>query len=87
MILEFTFILAALATAGLLARFFPELTARWFKRIQQFKTVIYGVFVILVASVLVGSGSPWLVLWGFAMLVLLALALIVDGPLEDRVMP
>jgi hypothetical protein len=45
------------------------------------------VLVILVASVLIGSGSPALVLWGFAMLLLLVLALVVDGPLEDKVMP
>jgi len=85
MILEATFILAAVATAILLVRFYPEATARWFNRIQKFRRVIYGVFVVLVASVLVGSGNAVLVLWGFAMLVLLGLALVIDGPLEDYV--
>jgi len=85
MILEGTAILAAVATAILLVRYYPEKTARWFNRIQTFKSVIYGVLVVLVASVLIGSGSPGLVLWGFAMLVLLGLALVIDGPLEDLV--
>lgn len=85
MILELTAILAAVATAILLVRFYPETTARWFNRVQQFKRVVYGLFIILVASVLIGSGSAPLVFWGFAMLVLLALALIVDGPMEDYV--
>jgi len=85
MILEGTAILAAVATAILLVQFYPEATARWFNRIQTFKRLIYGVLVVLVASVLIGSGSPGLVLWGFAMLVLLGLALVIDGPLEDYV--
>ena len=87
MILEGTAALGAVTTAILLVRFYPETTARWFKRVQTFRNILYAALVILVASVLIGSGSPLLVLWGFAMLVLLALALVVDGPLEDRVMP
>jgi len=87
MILETTFILAAVVTAIILVRVSPEATARWFKRIQRFRRAIYGIFVVLVASVLYGSGSPALVLWGFAMLVLLALALVIDSPLEDKIAP
>lgn len=85
MIIEGTAILVAVATAILLARVYPEATARWFNRIQTFKNVIYGVLVVLVATVLIGSGSPALVVWGFAMVVLLGLTLVIDGPLEDYV--
>ena len=85
MILEGTAVLAAVATAILLVQFYPDWTAKWFKRIQKFRKTIYGIFTILLASVFIGSGSPWLILWGFALLVLLGLALIIDGPLEDYV--
>ncbi len=85
--IELLLVLAAVATAIGLVRLWPEATARWFNRIQKFRRVFYGVFIVLVASVLIGSGSPGLVLWGFALLVLIGLSLIVDGPLEDKVMP
>ncbi|MFW5956761.1 MAG: hypothetical protein ACOCQY_05095 [Halorhabdus sp.] len=84
MFLELTLALSAVATAIFLVRVYPDATARWFNRIQRFRRAIYAVLIVLVASVLIGSGSPGLMLWGFALLVLTALSLVVDGPLEDH---
>lgn len=72
--------LASIAVAFVIYYLFPEATEEWFWRIARARRLVFGVFSILVAFVLLGSGSLLLMLTGGIILGLVALGAIFNGP-------
>lgn len=77
---ELVIILAAVAAAIALVMADKETTERWFRRIAAARAVIFGVLSVIVALFLVGSGSPMLMLLGFAALVYGVLWIVFESP-------
>lgn len=61
---ELIIILATILVAAALVYWFPNATRRWFDRIMAIRRAIFLVFLVLLGFVLIGSGSPLLILWG-----------------------
>lgn len=77
------FIVAAIVTAYLAVRLFPEATRRWFNRAMAARKTILGVVAVIVAFAFVASGYPPLVILGFLMFVYIALYLFFEEPHEE----
>lgn len=67
---------------GLLYWQFPEATRRWFERIQLTRQVVWGLFLLGVAFVMLNSGIPSLILGGAIVLGYAVLYAIYEKPHE-----
>lgn len=61
---------------------FPDETRKWFRRLSMARQLIFGALAIIVAMVLIGSGSPLLILIGALALAWATWWLLVDEPYE-----
>jgi multisubunit Na+/H+ antiporter MnhG subunit len=78
-----TTILFAFAFIGLalLAYYlFPDVVSRWFNWFTTARQAVWGVFSILVAFVLLGTGSPTLIIAGGFIIVAATLTLVIEDP-------
>jgi|GEM_PF-418201 multisubunit Na+/H+ antiporter MnhG subunit len=73
----------AFVGAALLAYYlFPDVITRWFQIFTTARQATYAVFSLLVAFVFLGTGSTTLVLIGGFILVIAALTLVIQDPLD-----
>lgn len=76
-------LLAAAVAFGLalaLVKIHPEPTKKWFRRIMRFRAIIGAIVGVVVALLLIGTGSTFLVLAGFIGLVYASLYLLFEEP-------
>lgn len=81
---ELALVLAVVIAVGYaLARWFPETTQRWFNRARTARSLLFGAAAIVIAIVLVSSGSVLLVLVGGLMLLYGVLWVLFDRPAQS----
>jgi len=73
------FILASIGAALVMYYIAPGAVERWFGRIVRARKVLGSVFTLLVAAVLLMTGSPLNMLIGGALIGLLSLGAVIEG--------
>lgn len=76
-------VLAVVAVTVGIYWLFPDAVARTFRRAQQARQLIFGIIAVITALVLLGSGSPVLMLIGALGIAYGVIWLLVDDPLDS----